>query len=91
MFARGGTLILYIRVYLNYNGVFCKNIASIIEPCIIEKRYTETPDRPNIKSCYLSILSLFNNRILGDKKLKIRVTLFIKIGKKVPHRFPFYS
>lgn len=82
MFARGGTVILYIRVYMNYNGVFGKNIASIIEPCIIEKRYTETPDRPNIKSCYLSILSFFNNRILGDRKLKIRVTFFIELGRK---------
>lgn len=71
---------------MNYNEVFCKNIASTIVHCIciIEKLYTETPDRPNIKSGYLSILSLFNNRILGDRKLKIRVTFFT--GKKVPHQ-----
>lgn len=45
MFARGGTLILYIRVYMNYNGFFCKNIASTIVHCIIEKLYTETPNQ----------------------------------------------
>lgn len=82
MLSRGGTLILYIRVYLNYNGVFGKNIAAIIVHCIIEKLYTETPDRPNIKSCYLSILNLFNNKILGDRKLKIKVTFFIELGRK---------
>lgn len=74
MLGRGGTFVH--RVYLNYNGVFGKTIASIILHCIIEKRYTETPDRPNIKSCYLSILNLFNNKILGDRKLKIKVTFF---------------
>lgn len=46
MLARGGTLILYIRVYMNYNEVFCKNIASTTVHCIIEKLNTETPDRP---------------------------------------------
>lgn len=45
MLARGGTLILYIRVYMNYNGVFGKNIASTILHCIIEKLYTETPNQ----------------------------------------------
>lgn len=37
MLARGGTFVL--RIYMNYmyNGVFGKNIASIIEHCIIEK------------------------------------------------------
>lgn len=65
---------------MNYNDFFCKNIASIIVHCIIEKLYTETPDRPNIKSC--KILNLFNNKILGDRKLKIRVTFFIELGRK---------
>lgn len=65
---------------MNYNEVFCKNIASTIVHCIIEKLYTETPDRPNIKSC--KILNLFNNKILGDRKLKIRVTFFIELGRK---------
>lgn len=89
MLARGGTLILYIRVYMNYDEVFCKNIASTIVHCIIEKLNTETPDRPNIKSCYLSILSLFNNRILGDRKSKIRVTFFIEMGRKYLTGSPF--
>lgn len=91
MLGRGGTFVH--RVYMNYNGVFGKNIAAIIVHCIIEKRYTETPDRQNIKSCYLSILSLFNNRILGDRKLKIRVTFFIELERKylTKWRFPFYS
>lgn len=95
MFARGGTLILYIRVYMNYNGVFLQNVASTIVHCIciIEKLYTETPDRPNIKSCYLRILSLFNKKILGDIKLKIRVTFFVELERKylTKWRFPFYS
>lgn len=34
MLGRGGTFVN--RVYMNYNGVFGKNIASIIEHCIIE-------------------------------------------------------
>lgn len=91
MFGRGGTFVH--RVYLNYNGVFGKNIASIVVHCIIEKRYTETPDRPNIKSCYLRILSLFNKKILGDIKLKIRVTFFVELERKylTKWRFPFYS
>lgn len=91
MFGRGGTFVH--RVYLNYNGVFGKNIAAIIVHCIIEKRYTETPDRPNIKSCYLSILNLFNNKILGDRKLKIKVTFFIELGRKylVKWRCPICS
>lgn len=78
---------------MNYNEVFGKNIAAIIVHCIIEKLYTETPDRPNIKSCYLSILSFFNKRILGDRKLKIRVTFFNELGRKylVKWRCPIYS
>lgn len=68
MLGRGGTFVH--RVYLNYNGVFGKNIAAIIVHCIIEKRYTETPDRPNIKSCYLSILSLFNKKNSWRQKIK---------------------
>lgn len=82
MFVRGGILILYIRVYLNYNGVFGKNIVVIIVYCIIEKRYIEILDRFNIKSCYLSILNLFNNKIFGDRKLKIKVIFFIELGRK---------
>lgn len=35
MLARGGTFVL--RGFMNYNGVFGKNIASIIVHCIIEK------------------------------------------------------
>lgn len=80
---------------MNYNEVFCKNIAFTIVHCIciIEKLYTETPDRPYIKSCYLRILSLFNKKILGDIKLKIRVTFFVELERKylTKWRFPFYS
>lgn len=45
MLVRGGILILYIRVYMNYNEVFCKNIVFIIVYCIIEKLNIEILDR----------------------------------------------
>lgn len=88
MFGRGG--IFVYRVYLNYNGVFGKNIVFIIEYCIIEKWYIEILDRFNIKSCYLSILNLFNNKIFGDRKLKIRVIFFIEMGRKYFIGFYFF-
>lgn len=90
MLGRGG-LFVY-RVYLNYNGVFCKNIVFIIVYCIIEKLYIEILDRFNIKNCYLSILNLFNNKIFGDRKLKIKVIFFIELERKyfIKWRFFFY-